>query len=65
MTDKQLQEEATAWLSMFIRDHFPEGIEERLLVSISAMLIDAFIDGVTYGQEVVATESRIIRPGKH
>ena len=65
MTDKQLQEEATIWLREFIKDHFPEGLEEKLLVTMTAILIDAFIDGVIYGQEVVKTESRIIHPAKH
>jgi len=64
MTDKQLKEEVSAWLAAYVKEHFPEGLPEKIEAIVLAIAFDSFLDGVRYGQEVVKTESAILHPEK-
>lgn len=51
------------WLNQFVIDHFPAGlgaIEQQM----RELLLEAYIDGMRYGQEVAELESKIVVPGK-
>ncbi len=64
MTDDKLQIDTTEWIKAFMRDRFPCGLPAKVEEIMLDVLVDAYVDGVRYGQEVVATESRLILPGR-
>jgi len=58
ITDKRLVEEAGAFIEIFMRDRFPEGLPTELEPIVREIVFDSYLEGVMYGQELAV--SRII-----
>jgi hypothetical protein len=65
MTDERIKQDVTKWVVTFMRDRFPQGLNDKLDELVREIIFDAYLDGVAYGQEVVKDERpRIIIPAR-
>ena len=67
ITDEKLKVDTTEWLRCFIDDRFPQGLPEPIAENVQSLALDAYMDGIRYGQDIAEQSSErrsIIIPGR-
>lgn len=67
ITDEKLKIDTAAWLDLFVSDKFPRGLPDKISEDIQHLILDAYIDGIRYGQDIAEQASergRIIISGR-